>query len=245
MATFVLVHGGGHGAWCWDRLAPLLREAGHQVRAPCLTGVGERADELTPQVGLSTHIADVVRVFEDHNLRGAILVGHSYGGTVITGVAGVVPDRIAEVVFLDAPHTADGESLCDASPGMAERIAAHSEVVDGVALTLFPKPDVMAAFGIDDPADVAWALPLLTPHPVACFTERLALPDPEGMRAIPRTLIDCTPTLARRDDAMNARARSCARTFEIDAGHDLMITRPREVADMLLEVARHPAPRPR
>lgn len=237
MATFVLVHGGGHGAWCWDRLTPLLRAEGHDVHVPTLTGVGERADELTPQVNLSTHIADVVRVFEDHDLHDAILIGHSYGGTVITGVAGQVTNRIAELVFLDAPHTRHGESLCDASPGMGQRIAEQMQVVDGVELTLFPTPDVMAAFGLDDPADVAWALPLLTPHPVACFAERLSLPDQASVLAIPRTSIDCTPTLARRDAAMNARARSSDRTFEIDTGHDLMITRPRDVADILLAIA--------
>lgn len=237
MATFVLVHGGGHGAWCWDRLAPLLRAAGHEVHVPTLTGVGERAGELTPQVDLSTHIADVVRVFEDHDLRDAILIGHSYGGTVITGVAGQVAERIAELVFLDAPHTRHGESLCDASPGMGERIEEHSEVVDGIRLTLFPTPGVMAAFGIDDPEDIAWALPLLTPHPVACFTEKLNLADEAAVLAIPRTSIDCTPTLSRRDAAMNARARSSDRTFEIDTGHDLMITKPREVADILLAIA--------
>lgn len=243
MAVFVLVHGGGHGAWCWDRLAPLLRAEGHTVHTPTLTGVGERASELNREVNLSTHIADVVRLFVDDGLRDVILVGHSYGGTVITGVAGEVPGRIAELVFLDAPHTANGESLCDASPGMTARIEEQTRVIDGVALTLFPTPDVMRAFGIEDPVDIDWALSLLTPHPIACLTEKLVLSDEAGMRAIPRTTVDCTPTIARREAAMNARAQASQRTFQIDTGHDLMITRPREVADILLAVARdHTAP---
>jgi pimeloyl-ACP methyl ester carboxylesterase len=120
LATFVLVHGGGHGARYWERLVPLLRDADHKAHTPVLTGVGERFSELTADVGRGTHIDDVVQPFETEHLNDVILAGHSYGGTVITGVAGRVPERIRELEFLDAPQPLEGENLCDASPGGLE-----------------------------------------------------------------------------------------------------------------------------
>jgi len=246
MATFVLVHGGGHGAWCWDRLAPLLTGQGHAVHTPVLTGVGERAGELTPAVNLSTHIADVCALIEREGLRDVILCGHSYGGMVITGIAGRLPGRIAELVFLDAPHPRDGESLADASPGMRPAIEPALRTVDGVQLCLFPDERSLAVYGLTDPADVAWAMAHLTPHPWACMIEPLRLEHPDAMRAIPRTSIDCRESAGRRAPEMNARAKAADRCLELDTGHDLMITAPDELAAMLGEIAAHPAtPRPR
>lgn len=240
MATFVLVHGGGHGAWCWDRVVPALRDAGHEVHVPVLTGVGERFCELTPDVGLSTHIDDIVALFETENLRDVILVGHSYGGTVITGVAGRLPGRIRELVFLDAPHPRNGECLCDASPGGLAVFEAMLREEDGVALTLYPEPHILAAFGLVEQADVDWAMQNLTPHPMKCFTERLDIDD-ELVDAIPRTSIDCVETLARRDPEITRRAKQADRCWEIDTGHDLMISEPRATAEMLLKIAAEPA----
>lgn len=241
MAVFVLVHGGGHGAWCWERLVPLLRDAGHEVHTPVLTGVGERFGELTPDVGLGTHIDDVVHLFEAEDLKDVILAGHSYGGTVITGVAGRVPQRIRELVFLDAPHPRNGENLCDASPGALEVFEAQMREQDGVALTLFPEKDIVTAFGLIEPADAEWAMRHLTPHPMHCFLERLDLADEAAVDAIPRTSVDCVETLTRRPLEICKRAKLADRCFEIDTGHDLMITEPRKLADMLLEIARAPA----
>lgn len=237
MATFVLVHGGGHGAWCWDRLVPLLTEAGHAVHTPVLTGVGERFAEVTADTGLETHIEDVVALFEAQDLTDVILCGHSYGGTVITGVAGRVPQRIRELVFLDAPHPRHGENLCDASPGGLSVFRELEREVDGVALTLFPTPELAAAFGLTEPEDVEWAMKHLTPHPMRCFLDRFDLADPAAVAAIPRTSIDCKETLERRGDLIRKRAKAADRCYEIDTGHDLMITKPRETAEMLLEVA--------
>ncbi len=91
MATFVLVHGGWHGGWCWQKVIPFLQAAGHEVYAPTLTGLAERAAELSPDIGLDTHIQDIVGLLQEKNLQGVILVGHSYGGMVITGVVDAVP----------------------------------------------------------------------------------------------------------------------------------------------------------
>lgn len=237
MATFVLVHGGGHGAWCWDRLAPLLSEAGHEIHTPVLTGVGERYAELTAQTGLKTHIDDVVSLFEAKDLKNVILVGHSYGCMVITGVAGRIPDRITELVFLDGPHPRNGETLADASPGMREVLGPQVREVDGVKLCLFPNAQTVDVYGLRKPKDVEWAREHLTPHPWNCFTEPLDLEDDAGMRAIPRASIDCLESGTRRDSVMNARAKEADRCWEIDTGHDLMITEPRKLAGILLEIA--------
>src|SRR5437879_1752139 len=102
MATFVLVHGAWHGGWCWKKLTPLLRSNGHDVFTPTLTGLGERAHLANQAIDLTTHIEDVVSTLDYEDLRGVILVGHSYGGIVISGVADRIPARIGCVVYLDA-----------------------------------------------------------------------------------------------------------------------------------------------
>src|SRR6266536_5517997 len=116
MANFILVHGGWFGAWCWYKVVPLLQAAGHSVYTPTLTGVGEQAALLAPEIGLDTHIQDVVNLIETNDLQHVILVGHSYSGMVITGVADRVPGRIAHLVYLDAAVPRDGQSLADMIP---------------------------------------------------------------------------------------------------------------------------------
>ena len=116
MATFVLVHGGWHRGWCWQKVIPFLEEAGHEVYAPTLTGLAERASELSPNVGLDTHIQDIVGELLEKNLHEVILVGHSYGGMVITGVVDAVPERIAHLVYFDTFVPRDGESIADVVP---------------------------------------------------------------------------------------------------------------------------------
>ena len=102
MATFVLVHGAWHGGWCWKKVAPLLRSAGHEVYTPTLTGLGERDHLLTRDIGLDTHIQDIVNVLEYEELTQVVLVGHSYGGMVVTGVAERAHERLRQLVYLDA-----------------------------------------------------------------------------------------------------------------------------------------------
>src|SRR5215472_7308781 len=116
MATYVLVHGGGHGGWCYQKVARLLRAAGHEVHAPSLTGLGERA-HLLPLIGrhvdLDMHVRDIVEYLYYYDLRDVILVGHSYGGMVITGAADRAADRVGRLVYLDAANPVDGQSLVD------------------------------------------------------------------------------------------------------------------------------------
>jgi len=237
MAVFVLVHGGGHGGWCYDKLSPLLRSQGHDVYSPSLTGLGDRKHLLTPEVGLDTHIADIVNILFYHDLREVILAGHSYGGMVITGVADAVPDRIGSLVYLDAAFPRDGESLVDNAPEMMAFARSDSRVVDGVELVLWPNENSASRQGVTDPHDAEWMLARLTPQPWKCFSDKLRLHNQEQAARVPRAIVNCTSTLARRRGEQPMRAREGELIFEIDTGHDLMITEPHAVAEMLIEIA--------
>lgn len=236
MATFVLVHGGGHGGWCYQRLARILRAEGHEVHCPTLTGLGERRHLLSPAVNLDTHIEDVVSLLFHEDLRDVYLAGHSYGGMVITGVADRALERVGHLIFLDASHPLDGEALTDVAPGMMEKAYSYIRVVDGVELIDLPDEYAIPAYGLPDPADFAWAKPRLAPHPWACNTQKLRLHREDAVRKLPRTSINCTPTLKIRPPELLHRALEGDHVFEIDTGHDLMLTEPRKVAAMLIEV---------
>jgi pimeloyl-ACP methyl ester carboxylesterase len=234
-ATFVLVHGGGHGGWCWSRVSPLLRAAGCEVHAPTLTGLGERAHLLSPEISLSTHVDDVVSLLADQDLRGVILVGHSYGGMVITGVADRAPDRVSRIVYLDAAIPSDGESLVETSPGLRQFAEADLRSVDGVRLVLWPGPVTQTIYGLTG-EDWNWAAARLTPHPYACFEEPLRLRRPAEVAALPRTIINCTGTLRVRQPELAPRYFAAEQVWEIDAAHDLMITEPERAAELLLRL---------
>ena len=237
MATYVLVHGGGHGGWCYQPLARLLRTAGHEVLTPTLTGLGERSHLLSPNVDLDLHIRDVVAVLHYDDLRDVILVGHSYGGMVITGVADRAADRIGRLVYLDAATPRNGQSLVDVAGPVIEATRPLGKVVDGVELVLLPFPEAGRFFGVTDDADVAWMADRLTGHPWKCFEQPLELTNEAATSKIPKYHIICTSTLATRNRKLMDIARAEGRLWEIDTGHDLMISEPRAVADALLEIA--------
>ena len=237
MATYVLVHGGGHGGWCYQRVARLLRAEGHEVYAPTLTGLGERAHLLSPAIDLDLHIQDIVAVLHYEDLRDVILVGHSYGGMVITGVADRASDRIGKVVYLDAANPVNGQSLVDVAGPIIETTRPMGETVDGVELVLLPAPEAGLFYGVTDSDDVAWMADRLTGHPWRCFEQKLELTNEEALWALPQYHIVCTSTLATRDPELMERARQAGRLWAIDTGHDLMLTEPEAVADALLQVA--------
>src|ERR1700749_2167557 len=116
MSTYLLGHRGGHSGRCWERGGALLRRAGHPVLEPSMTDYGEKAQLLGPDVGLDTHVADVVSLIEQEDLTEVVLVGHSYAGLVISSVLNAVPDRIAHLVYLDAMVPHDGETAVDVMP---------------------------------------------------------------------------------------------------------------------------------
>jgi pimeloyl-ACP methyl ester carboxylesterase len=237
MATYVLVPGGAHGGWCYQRVARILRSAGHDVYTPTMTGVGERSHLLRPDIDLDFHINDIINVLEYEDLHDVILAGHSYGGMVITGVADRATDRIGHLVYLDAATPINGESLADISGNLAKTARDDARVIDGVELTLFPGAEPMPHYGVTDPADIAWMTPKLTPHPVRCFTTPLRLTNEAALWEIPQTHILCTSTLPHRDPARMEKARAAGRVWDVDTGHDLMITEPKAVADLLLRVS--------
>jgi pimeloyl-ACP methyl ester carboxylesterase len=237
MATYVLVHGGGHGGWCYQRVAGLLRGSGHEAYAPTLTGLGERSHLMSQDVDLDLHVRDVVALLFYEDLRDVILVGHSYGGMVITGVADRAAERIGRIVYLDAANPVNGQSLVDVAGPVIESTRPLGQVVDGVELVLLPAPGAGAFYGVTDADDVAWMDERLTGHPWRCFEQPLQLTNEDVLWAIPSYHIVCSSTVATRDRALMDEARAANRLWEIDTGHDLMITEPQKVADALLQVA--------
>src|SRR5579859_8039698 len=187
MATFVLVHGAWHGGWCWQKVVPFLAAAGHGVYAPTLTGLAERAAELSADVGLDTHIEDVVGLLQKQDLHDVILVGHSYGGMVITGVVDAVPERIAHLVYLDTFVPRDGESLADVAPipiyVLRKQAQAHG---DGWRV------NPLGTYGVTTEPDRSWVLSKLTPQPLKTLEQPLHLKHPAIVSSFPRTHIHCT-----------------------------------------------------
>lgn len=236
MATFILVHGGGHGGWCYQLVARRLQAAGHIVYAPSLPGMGEHQHQLHPGIDLDAHIDDVVALLHSEDLTDAILVGHSYGGMVITGVADRAPERVGHRVYLDAAYPKDGESLHEHAFASIDPLRPALYVENGVELVMKPDPGHPAFFGIHDPEMARWTFERLSPQPWACFTQKLVFRGEAVMRAIPESHLICTATIPGRDMA-TLTARSDGRVWDIDTGHDLMLTEPQWVTDKLEVVA--------
>jgi len=236
MATFVLVHGGGHGGWCYQLVARLLRAGGHEVYAPSLSGLADRAHLLSKDVDLNTHITDVVQLLKYEDLTDAIVVGHSYGGMVITGVADRAAERVGHRVYLDAAYPRNGQSLLDHAGPMISKAREAGRIVGGIELVLFPDQFGPEFYGVTNPVQIAWAAARLSPQPWKCFEQKLVLSNESAMRAIPESHIICTVTKPGRDmDALMASSQG--RVWDIDTGHDLMLTEPDWVADKLNRVA--------
>lgn len=235
MATFVIVPGGYVGGWYWTPFAPYLRDAGHTVFTPTLTGLGERAHLLTREVSLATHIADIVGVLAYEELREVILVGHSYGGMVISGVAERVPERLAHLVYLDAFVPADGQTALELFHH-PEAIRATEEAVrrDGEGWFM-PRPTRFSG-----PPDLApWFLRLVTDQPFRTAQEPLAIGNPTAV-GLPRTYIHCTEGKDPRAEPPYlavVRTNPAWRYDELATGHHPGLSTPRELADLLLGVA--------
>jgi pimeloyl-ACP methyl ester carboxylesterase len=235
MATFVLVHGSWAGSVVWRQLAPRLRKAGHEVYAPTLTGIGARKHLLSREIDLDTHIQDVIGVVEDEDLSDIVLIGNSYGGMVITGVADRAGDRIGHLVYLDALIPVDGEAAVDYTPAVGA-LEQGKQDIDGVEMVLVPDPDNPHRFGVEDPAIVAWMAPRLAPHPWRCFTQPLRIAHPELVAAIPQSHIVASPTLPDEHPERVAPGRDAGRLWFVETGHDLMLSAPDTVTDLLLRL---------
>ena len=232
--TFVLVHGAWHGGWCWRRVADLLEKRGHKVFTPTLTGLGERSHLLDAKVDLTTHITDIVNVIKWERLSDIVLVGHSYGGMVITGVAEEVEPAIASIVFLDAFVPENGQSLLDIGGAQAIRDAIRAAQERGEIATA-PPP---ATFFHVNEKDRAWVDAMCTPHPIATRTTRVAETGARE-RISRKTYVRAAGNTEPNFDRFLAKYRSAPgwRTYEVPCGHDVMIDMPERLTDILVEVA--------
>jgi pimeloyl-ACP methyl ester carboxylesterase len=234
MATFVLVHGAWHGSWCWARVRQALLDQGHQVFTPTLSGVAERSHALSPDIDLQRHVDDVANLIRWEELDSVILCGHSYGGCVISGVADVLPDRIAALVYLDAFLLEDGECLHDLLPAEQRemQLSLANEFGEGWRV-----PPIPAEVFNVNARDRDWVDRQCTPQPLATFQQPIRLNG--GLSQISRNYFiyasdwEGTPFTASYD---RAKARRWA-TSEIACGHDVMLDRPEALTSGLIEVA--------
>ncbi|ACL61296.1 alpha/beta fold hydrolase [Methylobacterium nodulans] len=238
--TFVLVHGAWHGGWCWRRVADRLAAQGHRVFAPTCTGLGERAHLLSRAITLDTFVQDIAGVIAAEELAEIILVGHSFGGLAVSGVADAMPERIRHLVYLDSLLVEPGRAPFDALPPevAAARRQAAAETSGGVSLPV-PPPE---SFGVIDAADAAWLGRRLTPHPLGTYESPLRLKGPLG-NGLPRTYVDCTnPSYPPLDGVKDWVRRQPGWDWAaLATGHDAMVSTPDALARLLVELA---TPRP-
>ena len=230
MSNFVLVHGAWRGGWCWRHVAPLLRAAGHEVYAPSLTGLGERRHLAAKHIDLEIHIEDVKQLLEMQDLARVVLVGHSYGGMVISGAADRAPERIERLVYLDAFVPEDGDRLIDhVVPERAARMREEGE------RTGFVSPPPMSLWGLRKREHLDFVGPREVKHPYATMVQKIKLTS-EQAKAIPRTFIYCASPATGSFDHFAAKLRHdpAWRFHELQTGHDAMILMPEEVARLLL-----------
>jgi pimeloyl-ACP methyl ester carboxylesterase len=213
----------------WSRLARELRARGHEVFTPSLTGIGERVHLAAPQVNLSTHVADVTNALEYERLERVVLVGHSYGGMVVTGAADRAAPRIAALVYLDAFVPQHGQSVVDlAPPALRERLPRE----DRPHFTPYLPPLPPQAQGMSDPDELAWIEGRRSPQPLATFTEKLSL---EGRYRGPRRYIGCSgySPSTFRPFAERLKSDPAWRYDELATHHYPQISMPRETARLL------------
>ncbi len=226
--TFVLVHGAWHGGWCWKYVADLLRAAGHRVFTPTLTGLGERHHLSRADITTATHMADIIAVVEAEELENVMLVGHSYGGVIISGVAEKLPTKIKRLIYLDALIPKPNEPLFVLPPDMAKTL------VDGYRLASFP-PEM---FGVPkEHPRYAWVARRLTDMPAATMTTPVGVTG--EWRKLPKSYIVCTANKLEgtRASAIQAKAEGWD-YHRLATGHDAMVTMPKELAALVQKLAR-------
>ena len=234
MATYVLIHGAWHGGWCWKIVAPALRRAGHEVYAPSLTGMGERKHLARPDINLNTHIQDVVALLEMEDLEDVILLGHSYGGMVVTGAADRMSNRIRKLIYLDAFVPEDGKCLLDyAVPERAARMKEEGEK------TGFVTPPPMSLWGLTKPEHLEFVGPREVKHPYKTMSQPIRIANEEKLAKLPKTFIFCSSPATGSFDQFAAKYRNdpAWRFHELKTGHDAMLLVPDQVIAILLQAA--------
>ncbi len=234
MHTFVLVHGGFHGGWCWAEVAQRLRAQGHRVYTPTQTGLAERAHLLSKAITLDTFVGDITELLQTEDLHDVVLVGHSFGGITITGVAERQAPRLAKLVYLDSAILQSGQTMLDLlGPEVAAVRIAAAQSSGGLACT----PPSALSFGVIDPAQQQFVQARLTDHPFSTYTSSLTLEHPLT-NGVPAVYVRCIePIYAGLQAARDwVQARGMA-MVDIATGHDAMITAPVLLSDLLLDLA--------
>ena len=235
MTNFLLIHGAMRGAWLWDKLMPLLMKGGGNPMAIDLPGHGYRTAEASFTT-MSTYINDVIQFIRKENLKDLVLVGHSMSGIVISKVAEEIPDRIKHLVYLAAVVPRNNEALIDLLT--KERQEALRKL-QGKAKELFGPLDTLRPMYFTDleGEEKESYLRQLTPQPLAPFFEKIQF------KLFPKIPIPKTYILGLKDKSLppdltrRFAERLGVTPVEIDAGHDLMVSRPGEVANVLLQLA--------
>ncbi len=230
MATFVICHGAWSSGWAWKKMRPLMRELGHELFTPSYTGLGERVHLAHAGIDLDHHIADVLNVLKYEDLSDVILVGHSYGGMVATGVADRASERVKRLVYLDAFVPRHGQSLQSLQTGDNRhrvRDAARASG-EGWRVPANPMPADSSA------ADFEWATPKRAMQPLLTFEQALHLTGASD--TLPKAYIYCTrfgPGDVFRQFARRAQSEPGWTYFELDASHNPHITCPDALMNVL------------
>jgi len=242
MANFVLVHGAWHGGWCYRDTAQALRDAGHSVFTPTHTGVGERAHQSAENITLETHIRDVAGCIEWEELTDVVLVGHSYGGMVISGVADRLADRIRALVFLDAFVPEHGDSLIGLlNKSLAPEVAAQfittfrGAAAEGNCGLMQPIP--AEVFNVREDAR-EWVNRRCRPQALATFESPVLLSG-KHLKVPQRLYIlaDGWDPSPFRYFAAQAEGKPGWRVVKMPCGHDAMVDMPKELAAELIKLA--------
>src|SRR5580704_19363923 len=229
--TYVLVHGAWHGGWCWSKVASILRGRGHTVVTPTQTGLGERAHLLSKSIDLDLFVTDIVNVIKYEDLSDVVLVGHSFGGNAISGVADAMRERIRQLVYLDAVMLENGQSVFGQLPKdvVEARTKAAQETSGGLTIPA-PPP---SAFGITDAAQTQFVQSRFTPHPFNTFVSPLKLTNKVG-NGLPTTYIICADPIYKPLEASRNWVKAAGwKVIEIKSGHDAMVIAPDRLADLL------------
>jgi pimeloyl-ACP methyl ester carboxylesterase len=219
--TYVVAHGAWSSGWAWKKMHPLMQARGHRLFTPSYTGLGERAHLASPNVDLDTHITDVVNALVFEDLRDVVLIAHSYGGVVGTGVADRARDRIRRLIYLDAFVPEDGKSFFELT-GQGDQI--RKAAVDGWRVPPNPPPPDTS------PEDVQWMATRRLHHPIKTFEQRFTLT--KGPLTMPRDYILCTKSPAFDSYAAKATAAGWG-VHRLDASHNPHITIPDQLMNLL------------
>ena len=240
--TFILIHGSWHNGSSWHKVENILNRNGVTVYAPTLSGMESIDNPPGKEIGLNVHINDIVDIIEKDHHEDVILVGHSYSGLVITGVAELLPDRVSKLVFLDAFIPENNQSLFDLlGPKSEEGMRATLVDADGKSkgdgadeVWLFPPRDPAYYLGDATEEDTTWLKERLVFTPVLTFEEKVSVRNPDA-QSIPKYFIRCTEFPPLEVYAQKAQSTGWE-VFRIRSGHDAMITEPEALSDVLLEI---------